>query len=215
VLVLGAAGAVGQALLVLGKMAGLELWGTARAAHAGLVRGLGATPIDYQNEDYTRVVPDGFDVVFDGVGEDGCRRSFAALKPGGLVCAYGYTATVNPGARLRTTLMWIARVYLWRGLLSWLPGGKRVQIYSINAMRARHPQWFREDLERLFGLLAAGGVRPRVVERISFDEVREAHRRIEAGGLDGKIVLCPAIVSDEGGAAAGYAHPCAKRILVD
>jgi putative SOS response-associated peptidase YedK len=34
VLVHGAAGAVGQALLVLGRLAGLELWGTARAAHA-------------------------------------------------------------------------------------------------------------------------------------------------------------------------------------
>src|SRR6266545_8231173 len=37
-LVHGAAGAVGQALLVLGKLAGLELWGTARAEHAALVR---------------------------------------------------------------------------------------------------------------------------------------------------------------------------------
>src|SRR5215471_9914933 len=51
VLVQGAAGAVGQALLVLGRQAGLELWGTARGAHAALVRELGATPINYQNED--------------------------------------------------------------------------------------------------------------------------------------------------------------------
>jgi len=50
VLVHGAAGAVGQALLVLGKLAGLEIWGTARAEHASLVRELGATPIDYQRE---------------------------------------------------------------------------------------------------------------------------------------------------------------------
>ena len=58
-------------------------------------------------------------------------------------------------------------------------------------MRARHPAWFREDLERLFGLLATGAIRPRVAERISFDEVAEAHRRLEAGGLEGKLVLCP------------------------
>jgi NADPH2:quinone reductase len=89
VLVQGAAGAVGQALLVLGKMAGLELWGTARGEHAALIRELGATPIDYRREDFTRVQPDGFDVVFDGIGEDGYRRSFAALRRGGLLCAYG------------------------------------------------------------------------------------------------------------------------------
>ena len=88
VLVHGAAGAVGQALLALGRLAGLELWGTARGEHAALIRELGATPIDYQREDFTRVLPGGFDVVFDGIGEDGYRRSFAALKRGGLLCAY-------------------------------------------------------------------------------------------------------------------------------
>src|SRR5215470_12445595 len=45
VLVHGAAGAVGQALLALGRMAGLELWGTARGEHAALIRELDATPI--------------------------------------------------------------------------------------------------------------------------------------------------------------------------
>src|SRR6476661_1694449 len=104
VLVHGAAGAVGQALLVLGRLAGLELWGTARGEHAALVRELGATPIDYQREDFTRVLPGGFDVVFDGIGEDDYRRSFAALKPGGLLCAYGYTANVDAQHRLLSTL---------------------------------------------------------------------------------------------------------------
>jgi NADPH:quinone reductase-like Zn-dependent oxidoreductase len=51
--------------------------------------------------------------------------------------------------------------------------------------------WFREDLVRLFGLLATRAIRPRVAERISFDEIAEAHRRLEAGGLEGKLVLCP------------------------
>jgi NADPH:quinone reductase-like Zn-dependent oxidoreductase len=195
VLVQGAAGAVGQALLVLGGMAGLELWGTARGEHAALIRELGATPIDYRREDFTRALPGGFDVIFDGVGEYGYRRSFAALKSGGLLCAYGYTAGVQPQRRLLTILMWMARIYLWRRLLSWLPGGKRIRIYSINAMRARHPSWFREDLERLFGLLEAGAIRPRVAELVSFDGIAEAHRRIEAGGLDGKLVLCPDLPS--------------------
>ncbi len=190
-LVQGAAGAVGQALLVLGKMAGLELWGTARGDQAPLVRELGATPIDYQREDFTHVVPEGFDVVFDGVGEGDYARSFAALKRGGLVCAYGYTAGVQPKRGLLSVLMWGARVYLFRRMLSWLPGGKRIRVYSINLMRARKPAWFQEDLQRLFGLLAAHAIRPRVAERISFDQVADAHRRLEAGGLPGKLVLCP------------------------
>jgi NADPH:quinone reductase len=187
VLVHGAAGAVGQALLVLGGMAGLQLWGGANGVHAALIRELGATPIDYQREDFTRVPPGGFDVVFDGIAEDGYRRSFAALKPGGLLCAYGYSAGVQGQQRMLTMLMWIGRLYLWR----WLPGGRRAFFYSINAMRLQHPAWFTEDLKRLFALLASGAIRPRVAERIPLDEVAEAHRRLEAGGLEGKLVLCP------------------------
>jgi NADPH:quinone reductase len=190
-LVHGAAGAVGQALLVLGKMAGLELWGTARGEHMTLVRDLGATPIDYQREDFTRALPGGFDVIIDGVGENGYRRSYAALKHGGLLCAIGFSASVQAQRRMLPIMLEIARLYLWR----LLPGGKRARFYSVNVMRARHPAWFREDLERLFALLASGAMRPRIAARISFDEVAEAHRRLEAGGLDGKLVLCPDLSS--------------------
>lgn len=204
-LVQGAAGAVGQALLVLGRQSGIELWGTARGAHAALLRELGATPIDYQREDFTRMLPGGFDIVFDGVGEDGFRRSFAALKSGGLLCAYGYTASVRPEQKLFGLLGRIARLYVRQRLLSCLPGGKRLRIYSINAMRARHPAWFQEDLERLFALLASGAIRPRVAERIGFEEVVEAHRRLEAGGLDGKLVLCPDLQSPRQRAAPQHA----------
>jgi NADPH:quinone reductase-like Zn-dependent oxidoreductase len=187
VLVHGAAGAVGQALVVLGKMAGLEIWGTARAEHAALLRELGATPIDYKREDFTRVLPGGFDVVFDGVGEDGYRRSLAALRPGGTLVAIGYSAGVREKRRMLSMIGWIARLYLW----SLLPGGKRAFFYSINKMRALHPAWFKQDLERLFGLLANGAIRPRVAERIPFEGVADAHRRLEQGGLRGKLVLCP------------------------
>jgi NADPH:quinone reductase len=171
-------------------LAGLEVWGTARGQHASLIRELSATPIDYQRDDFTRVLPGGFDAVFDGIGQDGYSRSFAALKRGGVLCIYGYTAGAQQQHRLLTLSMWLARHYL-EYLWKWLPNGKHARIYSINAMRARHPAWFREDLERLFGLLKTGAIQPRVAERISFDEVAEAHRRLEAGGLDGRLVLCP------------------------
>ncbi len=71
--------------------------------------------------------------------------------------------------------------------------------YSINTMRKRHPAWFQEDLGRLLGMLASGDIRPRVAERLSFDQVAEAHRRIEAGGLKGKLVLCPELPSGRDG----------------
>lgn len=185
VLIQGAAGAVGQALVALGRIAGLTMWGTARAEHADLVRSLGATPIDYEQKDALGVVPGGFDVVFDGIGADDYRGSWNALAPGGHLCAFGFTASVANG-RLAIGLS-IARLYAWNLWFS----GKRASFYSINSMRSQHPDWFTEDLETLFRMLAAGTIHPRVAERISFEKVADAHRRLEAGGLTGKIVLCP------------------------
>jgi NADPH:quinone reductase len=114
------------------------------------------------------------------------------LRPGGLLCAYGYTANVDAQRRLFSLVRQLAGVYVWRWLRSVAGDGKRIQIYSINLMRARHPAWFREDLEKLFGMLATGAIHPRVAERVSFSNIVDAHRRVEAGGLEGKLVLMPA-----------------------
>ena len=188
ILVHGAGGAVGQALLALVKIAGVASWGAAHGKHAALIVDLGATPIDYDREDFTRVLPGGFDVVFDGIGEDGYRRSFAALRRGGLLVAIGYSAGAEARQGMVAALANIARMYLW----GWTPGGKRTRFYSINVMRARHPDWFKQDLAYLFELLKEGRIRPKIAERIAFEQVVEAHRRLEAGGLEGKLVLCPA-----------------------
>ena len=55
----------------------------------------------------------------------------------------------------------------------------------------QHPTWFRQDLEHLLTLLVNGAIHLRVAERISFEEVPEAHGCLEAGDLEGKLVLCP------------------------
>ena len=133
-------------------------------------------------------MPGGFDVVFDGIGEDGYRRSFAAVKPGGLLVAIGYSAGAQAKQGMLAVLGAIGRLYLW----GWLPRGKRTRFFSINAMRARHPDWFKEDLAYLFELLRQGRIRPIVADRIGLAQVIEAHRRLEAGGLEGKLVVCPA-----------------------
>jgi NADPH:quinone reductase-like Zn-dependent oxidoreductase len=189
VLIHGAAGSVGQVLLELGKLAGLEMYGTARAEHRDLVASYGATPIDYRKEDFARVVPDGYDVVFDGIGEEGFKRSWAAVKKGGFLSAYGFSSGVQSGAAFLTIGMWLGRVWVWNAL----PNGKRAHFYSITALRKAHPEWFTEDLGALFALLAKGAIAPRVAERIRFDQVADAHRKLEAGGLTGKLVIDPTL----------------------
>src|SRR5213083_6920 len=85
VLVHGAAGRVGTAVLELGRVAGQRLYGTCSARDRDAVERLGAVAIDYRNEDFVarvRALPGkGVDVVLDGLGGALSLRSFRALRP--------------------------------------------------------------------------------------------------------------------------------------
>ena len=56
VLVQGAAGGVGSALLQLGRLAGLEMYGTCSSRTASDVAALGGIPIDYQHQDFVKEI---------------------------------------------------------------------------------------------------------------------------------------------------------------
>jgi NADPH:quinone reductase-like Zn-dependent oxidoreductase len=77
------------------------------------------------------------------------------------------------------------------GATGWPATPRSAASSSVNLTRALHPDWFKADLGHLFDLLARGQIRPRVTERVTLDAVPDAHRRLEQGGLDGKLVLCP------------------------
>ena len=187
VLIHGAAGAVGQWMLKLGRLHGLRMFGTARGEHADLVASFGAIPIDYRREDFTKVLPEGFDVVFDGIGEQGFARSWSTVKKGGLLAAYGFSSPILGGTPFWKVGLWYARVPMW----NLLPNGKRASFYGITHLRKADPQGFRDDLNTLFDMLSRREIRPRIAERIGLDGVADAHRRLEAGGLDGKLVIVP------------------------
>lgn len=72
VLIHGASGGVGSALLQLGHLAHLEMYGTCSLRAAPAVSALGCIPIDYQHQDFVdeiqRLTSDGVDVVFDPIG---------------------------------------------------------------------------------------------------------------------------------------------------
>src|SRR5262249_13543683 len=86
-LIHGAAGGVGSALLQLGRLAGLEMYGPCSSRGTSAVSDLGAVPIDYQHQDFVeeihRLTTDGVDAVFDGIGGTHIWRSRKALRRGG------------------------------------------------------------------------------------------------------------------------------------
>ena len=215
VLVHGAAGRVGTAVLELGRVAGLRMYGTCSAADCAVVERIGAVPIDYRSQDFVAFVRElpgkGVDVVLDGLGGKTSLRSFRALRPGGRLVVYGHYATLSNGHKSRRA--WIewytttATVALW-GLLS---PRRRVSAYRIQKLREGHqvlpvsggrpappvgggprdPEWFREDFHALIELLRRGEIHPVVAERLPLTEARRAHEMLERSAAKGKLVLVP------------------------
>jgi len=196
VLVHGAAGRVGTAVLELGALAGLRLYGTASARDRAAVERLGAVAIDYRNEDFlarVRQPPgDGVDVALDPIGGAVSLRSFRALRPGGRLVVYGRQNTLGADGHKNwpAVFEWYAAtagVALW-GLLS---PRRRVLAYRVQKLRIHHQDWFREDFCALLGLLRRGKIHPVVAERLPLTEARRAHELLERSAATGKLVLVP------------------------
>lgn len=175
-LIHGAAGGVGSALLQLGRLAGLEMYGTCSSQGAPAVSDLGGIPIDYQHQDFVkevhRLASEGVDVVFDSIGDTHIWRSRKALRPGGRVVAYGLTGSLRggrlasgrSGGRHRFRAIAIFGVYIAGGWL--LPSRKRVVPYSIQWLKRLRPALFRQDLIALFDLLQQHKIKPLIAQRL-------------------------------------------------
>jgi NADPH2:quinone reductase len=201
VLIHGASGGVGTAFLQLGRLAGVEMYGTCSAAAVEVVKKLGAVPIDYRNSDFVkeilRLTGDGVDAVFDGIGGDNLWRSREALREGGRVVVYGFQAKLH-GGRMASSAPSGRHPIRESAILgldilrNWfLPGRKSMVPYSIQWLMRVKPAWFRHDLLTLFDLLQQKEIKPLIAERLPLFQARHAHELLGSGGVIGKMVLIP------------------------
>jgi NADPH:quinone reductase-like Zn-dependent oxidoreductase len=206
VLVYGASGAVGQAALDLCRAFGLHAVGVASARRERAVTGLGATFVAYDEPDASgrldRLASErrGFKVIVDAARGEALGAVMARLAPDGRLVALGFSAPFRAAGRAghaRPGLPALLRLgldFLRIKRLASRPGApSRVVFYDIADRRARHPDWFRSDLAALFTLLGDGAIAPRVQRVFALDEAVEAHRLIEAGEVEGRLVLDPGL----------------------
>jgi NADPH2:quinone reductase len=203
VLIHSASGGVGTALLQLGRLAGVEMYGTCSAKAEDTVKELGAAPIDHRNSDFVQEIHhltcDGVDAVFDGIGGDNLWRSREALCEGGRVVVYGFQAKLH-GGRMASSApsgrhpIRESAILGWYILRNWfLPGHKSMVPYSIQWLMRLKPAWFRHDLLTLFDLLQQKKINPLIAQRVPLCQARCAHELLGSGGVIGKIVLTPNI----------------------
>jgi len=185
ILVHGAGGAVGTAMLELGRLLDLEMYGTASKSKHELVKSLGGIPIDYNSEDFLTKMQaiGGVDAAFDAISGENFKRSFNSLKKGGILVPYGfYDQAMGRGGNVVLDFM---KVALW----NILPNGRKASFYSIGDLRKKNPENFKEDLGALFDLLKAGKIKPAVERRMKLEDAKEAHELIEQAAVKGRIVL--------------------------
>ncbi|MBK8488821.1 MAG: zinc-binding dehydrogenase [Bacteroidetes bacterium] len=187
VLIHAAAGAVGTALIQLGKLMNLKMYGTASKSKHDFIERMGAIPIDYKNQDFAKVInkkePNGIDAVFDPMGGDYFPRSLGVLKKKGTLVGFGFqnSASGNGGNMILDFL----KIQLW----NLLPTKPSANFYLITSMRKKHPKRFQEDLSTLFKLLSDKKIKPEIGKIMTLDQAVEAHKLVENAEIEGKIIL--------------------------
>jgi NADPH:quinone reductase-like Zn-dependent oxidoreductase len=183
-LVTGAAGGVGTAALQLLRLAGVKTYGAASASKHEIVRSLGAIPIDYHAgsiDHLTRTLePEGVDCAFDAIGGANIGRCIAALRKGGTLVGFGF---MGASGKL-TQLTMFANIFVGARLR-----GRVGKFYGITMLYRRDPKPLREDLPKIFKLLAEKKIDPLVNTTFPLLEARRALEVLATGSVEGKIVL--------------------------
>jgi NADPH:quinone reductase-like Zn-dependent oxidoreductase len=182
VLIIGASGGVGTALLQLGKLANLTMYGIASASKHHILTAYGATPVDYHTQDFVEVIrqaePDGLDAVFDGMVWGYLDRGFSLLRRGGTWVQYGNPLSFPGLLRLLAKLV----------LLNVLPNGRSLKLYGTTTSKFGRRRYL-EDWATLFKLLEEGKIKPIIMKKFPILEAAQANALLESGQVIGNVVL--------------------------
>ena len=174
-LVLG--GGVGHVAVQIGKAFGADVYAVDGARKADYIESLGATPIDYAKQSVEEYVAKytegrGFDVVYDTIGGAGLDTAFKAVSRfGHVVSCLGW------GSHALAPLSFKAATY--SGVFTLLP-------LLTGEGRERHGEIMREATH----LAETGQLMPRLDSRsFTLENLMAAHRLIEGGKVDGKLIV--------------------------
>lgn len=164
VLVNGASGTVGSAAVQLGRQFGAEVTAVCGSTNVDLVREIGAQHvIDYSKTDFASNQKT-YDIIVDTVGNAGYSRVKQSLAPGG---------------RLLVVLGGLGDLVL-------APMTGKMRKHSVVA----GPALARvEEFHRLAEIAAAGAFTPVIDHIFPFEQIVEAHRRVESGRKRGSVVV--------------------------
>jgi NADPH:quinone reductase-like Zn-dependent oxidoreductase len=190
-LVHGAGGGTGSAILDVARLAGVKVYGTASRSKHGLVEVKGATPIDYRSEDFVEVLrtkePNGVDLIVDPIGGDVTKRSLRLLKPKGKLVTTAMLSSIKDRKGGMKVLLAMMRLPLW----SLGHPGRRAFFWDVVAAAKKDKARYRSDLATVFDLLKEEKLSPEIGRVMPMRDAPEAQRLLLDYAVRGKIVLVP------------------------
>jgi NADPH2:quinone reductase len=184
VVVLGAAGGVGTALIDVARLAGASAIGIAGGDEkCAFVKARGAiAAFDHGSEniaDRVHAVTHGrgADIVFDHVAGKELLGRVKMVAPLGILVSYGLLGGM-PESDLFAAM---------RGHLEASPAVRCFTMHTLD----HWPEPRREAMEQAIEMLAAGRVKPAIAARLPLADAAKAHALIEERTAMGKVVLTP------------------------
>jgi NADPH:quinone reductase-like Zn-dependent oxidoreductase len=197
VLVHSAAGGVGSAICQLARSAGARVLGVVGSAHKrehALSQGALAV-IDKSREALwpaaERFAPNGFDLVLDANGASTLRQGFEHLAPMGRLVIYGFTSMMSHGGMPNPLRLLIQ--YLRTPRFNPLEMiDRNVAVFAFNlSYLFQELGLYRRTMSELLRRLEAGEISPLAVTPYSLTDAAAAHRALQSGSTQAKLVLIP------------------------
>ncbi|KAI8962613.1 GroES-like protein [Daldinia sp. FL1419] len=179
----GISGSVGTALMILCKLKGAEVYGTASQRNHDAIRPYGATPFVYTDKKWIDKMKEigGAHAVFDPLGFESFDESFSILAPGGILVAYGNNKrTLDGGSRNPTCH--IVKLFA-RGLNPL--NDKRTTFYGLS----RDSPTYKPDVTALLNMIEDGTITVPIRKIWDLEDIQAAHREWGAGSGIGSLLI--------------------------
>ncbi|KAG4222788.1 hypothetical protein PC116_g28739 [Phytophthora cactorum] len=179
----GMSGSVGTALMVLCKLRGAEVYGTASLRNHDDIRAYGATPFVYTDKKWIDKMQELGDAhaVFDPLGFESFDESFSILTPNGILVAYGNNKRTLDG-RDRNPTCPILKLFA-RGFNPL--NGKRTTFYGVT----RDAPTYRSDVAALLNMVENGSIKVPIKKVWDLEDIQSAHREWGAGSGIGSLLI--------------------------
>jgi NADPH:quinone reductase-like Zn-dependent oxidoreductase len=181
IVIRGATSALGQAAVNIAAHAGARVIATTRnPQRVATLEGLGAREVVLEEPDLPQRVreryPQGVDAVLELVGNSTVVGSLTTVRRHGRLCLAGFLGGLEPIPSFMPIMQ--------------LPSGVHFSFFGSFVFGTPAFPVSEIPLQTIVERVASGAYNAKPVRVFRFDEIRAAHRLMEEGGANGKMVVC-------------------------